>query len=354
MSSYVGGNVPYQQDVRANDDGNKEPARARGEKGKGSGNSTKRVRLPDEDNKENEDPTPHVVERLDEGATRLSPDIEDSHQHGDELDDGDAASVQFPILDIEPNTVTSRNVDEPQLFMKPLRSKPRIDFKQLAYESVVGRLQGHKKAYNSQSYGVLEPSYTLKTAAKDTNKEVYVMDSESLMDSLAEAPFGLMKRNEALADTFKRDQRTFVLTTSADHGGPSMYRRGLNQYRNKAIKHMVTDPQPESVDVQKQVARDGMRLNQIDLYPSEHTRVRFKSRYNQNRGAERDGAQFAAAGGAGGINNGLLSGETAFSKSGVMGVTENVPQNSLVGYAVNPGISTPFSVNTSGVTPQAT
>jgi hypothetical protein len=134
------------------------------------------------------------------------------------------------------------------------------------------------------------------------------------------------------------------MTTSTDHGGPSMYRRGLNQFKNKALKHATLDPSAESVEVQKQVARDGMRINKLNLFPSEHTRVRLKARYNQNRGAERDGTQYAAARGEGA--SGVLDGPSVF---GSAGVTESVPQQSLVGYVVNPGPSAVFSPGSGGV-----
>ena len=35
-----------------------------------------------------------------------------------------------------------------------------------------------------------------------------------------------------------------------------MYKRGLNQYRNEALRKQLTDPDPESVEVQVQNARD--------------------------------------------------------------------------------------------------
>ena len=156
---------------------------------------------------ENMDMAKPVIDEFDDGATRMVADTEKRRAHGDALAKGTAASVKFPILDIEPNTVTARNVDEPALPCYRRTSKPRIDFEQLAYESVVSRIQGHKKAYNSSSYGHLRPQYTLLNEPKPHNKCVYKLDSESLMDSLAEAPFGFKKVNERLADDMKRQQR---------------------------------------------------------------------------------------------------------------------------------------------------
>lgn len=289
--------------------------------------------------------SPADYDVFDEGATNMRPDVDQRHQHDNALAKGTAASVDFPMLDVEPNTITSRNVDEAAIqFMRSRSENNRIDFEQLAYESMVSRLHGHKVAYNSTSYGVLTPDYDLHCDRKVFNKRVFKLDSESLMESLAEAPFGLKKVNKRLADDMKREQRTFTMTTSTDHGGPSMYRRGLNQFKNKALKHTTLDPNAESVEVQKQVARDGMRINKLNLFPSEHTRVRLKARYNQNRGAERDGTQYAAARGEGA--SGVLDGPSVF---GSAGVTESVPQQSLVGYVVNPGPSAVFSPGSGGV-----
>lgn len=275
----------------------------------------------------------------------MRPHLDQRHQHDNALAKGTAASVDFPMLDIEPNTITSRNVDEAAIqFMRGRSADNRINFEQLAYEATVSRLHGHKVAYNSTSYGLLTPEYDLYCDRKVFNKRVFKLDSESLMESLAEAPFGLKKVNKRLADDMKREQRTFTMTTSTDHGGPSMYRRGLNQFKNKALKHTTLDPNAESVEVQKQVARDGMRINKLNLFPSEHTRVRLKARYNQNRGAERDGTQYAAARGEGGAE--VLDAASVF---GSAGVTESVPQQSLVGYVVNPGPSAVFSPGSGGV-----
>jgi hypothetical protein len=297
-------------------------------------------------NKEAVTNSPADYDVFDDGATNMRPDIDQRHQHDNALKKGTSASVDFPMLDIEPNTITSRNVDEAAIqFMRSRSENNRIDFEQLAYESMVSRLHGHKVAYNSTSYGVLTPEYYLACDRnKVYNKRIFKLDSESLMESLAEAPVGLKKVNKRLADDMKREQRTFTMTTSTDHGGPSMYRRGLNQFKNKALKHTTLDPNAESVEVQKQVARDGMRINKLNLFPSEHTRVRLKARYNQNRGAERDGTQYAAARGEGA--SGVLDGPSVF---GSAGVTEGVPQQSLVGYVVNPGPSAVFSPGSGGV-----
>ena len=284
-----------------------------------------------------------VVEFDDQGATAKPDKTEDLDQHGRVLEKGVYESTQFPLLDVEPNTVTSRNVEDVNPTMVKRTEKPRIDFHKLAYEASVSRIQGHKKAYNSSSYGTLHPDYEHKTSRKAFNKQVYRLDSESLMESLSEAPFGLKTVNQKLADDMKREQRTYVLTTSADHGGPSMYRRGLNQFKNKALKKYVTDPDSNSVEVQKQVARDGMRLNNLDLFPSERTRVNFKSRYNQARGAERDGTGYAtAAGSADYASGGSLSESQRILSHGFGTTTQTVPQTSLVGQVVNPGVQAPF------------
>ena len=328
---------PNGGDARATDE------RGSDVKGDKAGAKRKQDDLEEDVAGDNDERAKQVIDEFDDGATRKASANEKRMQHDSPLEKGGAASVKFPLLDVEPNTVTARNVDEPALPCYRRTAKPRIDFEQLAYEAVVSRIQGHKKAYNSSSYGYLKPQYTLKSEPKPYNKCVYKLDAEALMESLAEAPFGFKKVNERLADDMKREQRTYVLTTSADHGGPSMYRRGLNQFKNKALKHYVTDPAPNEVETQTQVARDGMRLNNLDLFPSEHTRVRFKARYNQNRGAERDGTQYAAARGAGA--DGELTTAGTFHGAGI---TENVPQNSLVGYVVNPNTPTVYTQGGAG------
>ena len=348
-NGYVQGPQGHTRDVE--DGANKTDARARDERGRFAGSDkTKQGAggpvVPEEtqagQNKSALVDSPASYDVLDD----LRPDFDQRYQHDNALKKGTAASVDFPILDVEPNTITSRNVDEVDIPMR--RSKPsvnRINFEQLAYEAVVSRIHGHKVAYNSANYGVLTPTYALYCdRGKVYNKQVYKLDSESLMESLAEAPFGLKKINKRLADDMKREQRSYTMTTSTDHGGPSMYRRGLNQFKNKELKHTTLDPQAEAVEVQKQVARDGFRLNKLNLFASEHTRVRLKARYNQNRGAERDGTQYAAARGEGAAA--VLDAPSVF---GSAGVTESVPQTSLVGYQVNPGPQQIFAAGSGGV-----
>jgi len=223
------------------------------------------------------------LDPLDEGATQLQDKTKKITELDEGLDTGPTPEMRFPYLDIEPNSITSRNVDdwEPNLIARV--NKPRIDYESLAYEAVVGGLAGHKRAYNSSEYGMLKPEVDIHFIVKESKKKVWKIDSESLQDSLAEAAFGFRKTNSALASTLKKEMRTFVLPNNSDHGGPTMLMRGFNQYRNAALRQKTTDPNPESVEMATQNARDAFVLNDQVLYANTNQKLQFKTTYNQAR-----------------------------------------------------------------------
>ena len=223
------------------------------------------------------------LDPLDKGANELPTTLEKIDVDDQGEDTGPTPEMVYPLLDIEPNTITSLNTEEYTMNLKKRVSKPRIDYRQLAYEQVVARLQGHKRAYNSSTYGYLTPEIDIAFAPKPNKRKVYKIDPESLQDSLSEAPFGFKKPNEAIAAQFKREMRTFVMPNSHYHGGPLMLKRGLNQFRNEAIRKELRDPNPEEVEVQTQNARDAFVLNGKVLYASETTKLQFKRGYNAAR-----------------------------------------------------------------------
>jgi len=221
------------------------------------------------------------LDPLDKGA-----DIPDAgefvEKEDDSMETGESPMMTFPLLDTEPNTVTSLNTDDwaPNLHKRTV--KPKIDFEQLAYEMVVGNLSGHKKAYNSKTYGRLDPTVEINFAPKKRKQKIWKIDSESLQDTLAESTAGWRKPNEALANDFKRNMRTFILPNSHYHGGPTMFKRGLNQYRNQALRKKALDPNPETVEVAVQNARHAFVLNDQVLYGNDNVRLQFKSNFNGN------------------------------------------------------------------------
>ncbi len=222
-----------------------------------------------------------AVDPLDEGATTEPTTLEKQDVDDNAEDTGVAPEMRFPLLDVEPNTITSRNTDDFEINLLSRVKKPKIDYHQLAYESVVGRMAGLKKAYNSTNYGSLEPELDITFRPKSDTRKVWKIDSEALQDVLAEASFGFRKTDQGLANQFKRDMRTFVLPNTSDHGGPVMYKRGLNQYRNEALRKQLTDPDPESVEVQVQNARDAFTLNSEVLYARGTTKLQFKTNANR-------------------------------------------------------------------------
>ena len=235
----------------------------------------------DEQANTNEDTisTKHV-DVLDHGATT----VKDQNRKIDEKDEsentGPTPYMRFPLLDIEPNTITSTNTDDFNITMKKRTSKPTLDWKNLCYEQVVANLAGFKRAFNSKEYGKLEPEVHIEFEPKYNDRKVFKLDSESFQDSLADAPFGFRKADTPLADSFKRQMRTFVMPNSSHVGGPTMYKRGLNQYRNKAIRKKVWDPSPEQVEMVTQNARDAFVLNDQVLYANTNVKLQFKTNYN--------------------------------------------------------------------------
>lgn len=223
------------------------------------------------------------IDPLDEGATQLKDKTEKIEELDEGLDTGPTPEMRFPYLDVEPNSITSRNVDDWEVNLIARVRKPKINYESLAYEAVVGGLAGHKRAYNSSQYGKLDPAVHVQFLPKAAKKQVWKIDSESLQDSLAEAAFGFKKTNTSLANDFKRNMRTFVLPNNSDHGGPTMLRRGYNQYRNAAIRKKVQDPNPESVEMATQNARDAFVLNDQVLYANTNQKLQFKTTYNEAR-----------------------------------------------------------------------
>ena len=221
------------------------------------------------------------LDPLDEGATQLKHKTKKIKELDEGLDTGPTPEMRFPYLDIEPNSITSRNVDDWEVNLIARVKKPKIDYESLAYEAVVGSLSGHKRAFNSSEYGRLNPTIDIDFLPKAAKKQVWKIDSESLQDSLAEAAFGYKKTNTALADDFKRNMRTFVLPNNSDHGGPTMFRRGFNQYRNKAIRKRAQDPAPDSVQMATQNARDAFVLNDQVLYANTNQKLQFKAGHNE-------------------------------------------------------------------------
>ena len=222
-----------------------------------------------------------AVDPLDEGAT-TEPTTNETVDVDDNAEDtGAAPEMRFPMLDVEPNTITSRNTDDFEVNLLARVKKPKIDYHQLAYETVVGRMSGLKKALNSKNYGSLDPELHITFEPKSDTRKVWKIDSEALQDILAESSFGFRKTDESLANQFKRDMRTYVLPNTSDHGGPTMYKRGLNQYRNEAMRREIEDPDPESVEVQVQNARDAFTLNSEVLYARGTTQLQFKTNANR-------------------------------------------------------------------------
>lgn len=234
-----------------------------------SGDNTKKL-------KEDDDP-------LDKGATKVPDDGGWVAEDDNGESTGPTPEMDFPLLDVEPNSVTSLNGGTFEVNLTKRQKKPKIDYEQLAYESVVGNMQGYKKAYNSSSYGKLDPQVDIAFHPKAFKKQVYKIDPESIQDSAAEASFGFRKANQQLADDFKRSMRTYVQPNSHYHGGPTMFKRGLNQFRNQAIRKEITDPNPETVEVAVQNARDAFVLNNQVLYANNNTKLQFKTTYNAAR-----------------------------------------------------------------------
>ena len=223
------------------------------------------------------------VDPLDKGATQ-EPDTGKWTKEEDEgQDTGPTPEMRFPLLDVEPNSITSLNTEDWQPNMIKRFKKPKIDYESLAYEAVVGSLAGHKKAFNSKSYGSLKPTVDISFHPKPGKRKVWKLDSESIQDSLAESPFGFRKTNESLANQFKSNMRTFVQPNSHYHGGPTMFKRGLNQYRNKAIRKRAEDPSENTVEPVVQNARDAFVLNDQVLYANTNVKLQFKTSYNQAR-----------------------------------------------------------------------
>ena len=223
------------------------------------------------------------IDPLDKGATQ-EPDT----GHWEKVDDnaeptGPTPEMRFPLLDVEPNSITSLNTDEWSFTLKPRVHKPTINYESLAYESVVGNLAGHKRAYNSSEYGKLDPEVHIAFEQKADTRKVWKIDSESIQDSLAESPFGFRKTNENLANDFKSSMRTYVMANSHYHGGPTMLKRGLNQFRNVALRKQGQDPNPENVEQAVQNARDAFVLNDQVLYANNNTKLQFKTTFNGAR-----------------------------------------------------------------------
>lgn len=236
----------------------------------------------DEDEKAGDLREPIKLDELDPLDKGLGTADTGHFEEEEEMDLTPSPMMTFPLLDIEPNSVTSLNTEDwmPNLIKRT--EKPKINFKQLAYESVVANIQGHKRAYNSKSYGELDPVVDIKFHPKKISKKIWKVDAESLQDSLAESSAGWRKSNAEVAADFKRNMRTFILPNSHYHGGPTMFKRGLNQFRNKAIRSKLSDPDPDTVEVAVQNAKHAFALNNIVLYGNDNVRLQFKSNYNQN------------------------------------------------------------------------
>ena len=244
------------------------------------------TKKPDDENEQAGENTDTIevdnLDPVDKGSGTLPDTGNFTKEDDDGMETGESPEMNFPLLDVEPNSITSKNTDDFVVNLAKRAPKPKIDFEQLAYETVVARLAGHKKAYNSSEYGKLAPSVEIHMAKKKNNKRIWKMDAESLQDTLAESSAGFRKSNAALANDFKRNMRTFVLPNSHYHGGPTMFKRGLNQFRNKAIRQKALDPNPESVDVAVQNSRHAFVLNDTVLYGNDNVRLQFKSNFNHN------------------------------------------------------------------------
>jgi hypothetical protein len=223
------------------------------------------------------------IDPLDKGASQ-QPDTGEYLKVDDNAEDtGPTPEMTYPLLDVEPNSVTSLNTNSWDVTLLKRVKKPRINYEQLAYEAVVGNMAGHKKAYNSSAYGKLDPEVDVAFHAKPNKRQVWKIDSESIQDSLSEAPFGFRKANAQLANDFKKSMRTYVMPNSHYHGGPTMLKRGLNQYRNLAMRRQTLDPNPETVEMAVQNARDAFVLNDQVLYGNQNTKLQFKSNFNSAR-----------------------------------------------------------------------
>ncbi len=223
------------------------------------------------------------LDPLDKGATQLKDKGHWQAENDNSEDTGPSPEMRFPLLDIEPNTITSTNGELFEVNLLKRAPKPTIDFESLAYESVVGNMQGLKKAFNSKKYGSLAPDVAVKFKPHGSKRKVWMIDSEALQDSISEAAFGYHTTNTQLADDLKRSMRSFVQPNSHYHGGPTMFKRGLNQYRNKAIRGETLDPAADKVDVATQNARDAFVLNDQVLYGNDNTKLQFRTRENATR-----------------------------------------------------------------------
>ncbi len=260
-------------------------ARHHGSGGDSEGTNTKKVSVRGKgevaDNTDLMDPAPQ--DPLDKGATAHPSTNDQILVDDDGLSTGATPVMRFPLLDVEPNSITSTNTDEWTFTLVPRVKKPTIDHESLAYESIVGNLSGHKRAYNSTKYGELSPEIDISFYPKNDKRKVWRIDSESLQESLADAPFGFRKANKQLADDFKSSMRTYVMANSHYHGGPTMLKRGLNQYRNAALRKKAEDPNPQTVEPAIQTARDAFVLNDKILYANTNTKLQFKTNANAAR-----------------------------------------------------------------------
>jgi hypothetical protein len=235
------------------------------------------------------------VDPLDKGHASQPTTDEKLEENDGKEDTGPSPSMTFPLLDVEPNTITSSNTDDWMPNMAQRVKKPKMDPATLAYETVVANIQGHKKAYNSSTYGKLDPDVHIAFQQKENKRQSFRLDPEALQDSVAESSFGFHKPNTSLAEGFKREMRTFVQPNSHYHGGPTMFKRGLNQFRNKSIRKETHDPNPEKVEVAVQNARDAFVLNKVPLYGNDNSKLQFKTNYNETRAIKDSTASGAIA-----------------------------------------------------------
>tara|TARA_R110000737_G_scaffold260848_4_gene269160 strand:+ start:1362 stop:2525 length:1164 start_codon:yes stop_codon:yes gene_type:complete len=289
----------------------------------------KKRKNPDEQAGTNEhtESVQHLDGYTDKGSTTL-PSKDRKITDFNELELGSNAGMRFPLLDVEPNSISSLNTDDWTINMQPRVKKHNLDFYSLAYESVVSSLAGHKKAYNSESYGVLKPAVDLNWKEKPHTRFFYQINGDSLYDTLAEAPFGFKKVNKELAEDFKRDSRKKQRVRSADHSGANIYAMGMNQFRNKTILHPVDDPSVETVPTQIMCAKNAFRLNDMVLYAAPQQRLQFKARYNATRGATADGVGFASVAGQQGP---AVDGQFGFTNA--QNSLESTQQHGFDGYS---------------------